>query len=256
VKAWGNQGASCINNIPVTVTGTSTPTPTSGPTIPSNAVATKALQNLTNWTAQYDAGTSGSASGVTSLVTTPALSGSARKFATTYTNYGGERYNVKLKTDQASTNFVYDTNIYLASPANDIANIEMDLNQVMTNGQTVIFGFQCDGWAHTWDYTENAGSPTSPNDKWVHSNQVCDPQKWSTNAWHHVQVSYSRDSSGNVTYHSVWLDGVQQDLNVTVNSAFALGWAASLNMNFQIDGMTSTSGSATVVLDNTTLYSW
>ncbi|HWG21698.1 MAG TPA: hypothetical protein VG225_14295 [Terracidiphilus sp.] len=256
VKAWG-AGVSCAANIAVTVLAPITTT--SSPTIPSDAVAIKAIQNLSIWQAAFDTGTGGSgasATGAMQLVSSPSVSGSARQFVTTYTNYGGERYNVKVGTDAVSTNFVYDTKIYLASPSSDIANIEMDLNQVMSNGQTVIFGFQCDGWSNTWDYTENAGTPTSPSDKWVHSNQTCTPRNWSTNTWHHVQISYSRDSSGNVTYNGVWFDGVEQALNVTVPSAFALGWAPSLNINFQIDGMTSTSGSATVYLDNTTLYSW
>ena len=39
----------------------------------------------------------------------------------------------------------------------------------MPNGDTVIFGFQCDGWDGTWDYTENAGTPTAPIDHWVNS---------------------------------------------------------------------------------------
>jgi hypothetical protein len=214
------------------------------------------IHKLTNWTAEHDAGTSGSSTGTTSLVTSPALSGSARQFAVTYTNYGGERYNIKFSKDKDSSNFVYDTQIYIANPSTGIANIEMDLNQVMSNGQTVIFGFQCDGWSHTWDYTANSGTPTSPVAHWLHSTQSCYPQQWTTNAWHHVQVQYSRDSSGNVTYKAVWLDGVEQDINVTVLSAFALGWAPSLNSNFQIDGYNSTSGSATVYLDNLTLYSW
>jgi len=132
----------------------------------------------------------------------------------------------------------------------------MDINQVMSNGQTVIFGLQCDGWSHSWDYTANLGTPTSPNDQWIHSNQTCNPQAWATNTWHHVQVSYSRDNSGNVTYKSVWLDGVQQNLNVTTNSAFALGWAPTILTNFQVDGMTALPGTATIYLDNFTLYRW
>ena len=132
----------------------------------------------------------------------------------------------------------------------------MDLNQVMANGQTVIFGFQCDGWSHSWDYTANAGTPTSPKDQWIHSNLPCNPQTWPTNTWHHVQVSYSRDNAGNVNYKSVWLDGVRQDLNVTTNSSFALGWAPTLITNFQVDGMTALPGIATIYLDNTTVYRW
>jgi hypothetical protein len=254
VKSWGNQGGACDTDIAITVTSPAV----AGPTIPANAIAIKAIQNLTTWQAAFDAGTGGTASssGIMNLVGAPALSGSARQFITTYANYGGERYSTRIGSDQSTANFVFDTYIYLASPINDIANIEMDLNQVMTNGQTVIFGFQCDGWSRSWDYTANTGTPTSPNDQWIHSNQTCNPQAWATNTWHHVQVSYSRDNSGNVNYKSVWLDGVEQDLNVTTNSAFALGWGATILTNFQVDGMTALPGTATVYLDNLTVYRW
>jgi hypothetical protein len=253
VKSWGKGGSSCVSDIALTVKVSVAP---SSPSIPSTAVMTKALQNLAAWTAEHDPGTSGSSSGAMSLVTSPAMSSSARQFATTYTNYGGERYNIKFAKDQASTNFVFDTQIYIAKPSSGIANIEMDVNQVMANGQTAIFGFQCDGWSRTWDYAVNTGTPTSPVAHWMHSTQSCNPQQWSANAWHHVQIQYSRDNSGNITYKSVWLDGVKQDLNVTALSAFALGWTPSVNINFQVDGYTSTSGSSTIYLDNMSLYSW
>jgi hypothetical protein len=90
----------------------------------------------------------------------------------------------------------------------------------------------------------------------VHSNQACSVQNWTPNAWHHVQISYSRDNSGNVTYKSVWLDGVQQDLNATVYSSFALGWSPTLLTNFQVDGNTAASSTSTVYLDNLTIYRW
>ena len=260
VKSWGPNNAACDTDIALNVVA-SAPTP-SGPTIPSNAIAIKAIQNLL-WKAEFDAGTiiggvpTASSSGVTVPVTAPTLSGSARQFVTTYANYGGERYYANIGADTAATNFVYDAYIYLQSPINDIANVEMDMNQVMANGQTVIFGFQCDGWSGTWDYTANTGSsPTSYKDQWLHTNQTCNPQRWSTNSWHHVQVSYSRDNYGNVTYKSVWLDGVEQDINVTTNSVFALGWGSALITNLQIDGMTALPGTATVYLDNVTVYRW
>jgi hypothetical protein len=154
VKSWGNQGAACDTDLGLNIVSAA---PVSGPTIPSNAIAIKAIQNLTTWQAAFDPGTGGTASssGIMNLVTAPAISGSARQFITTYSNYGGERYSVKIGTDSSTSNFVYDTWLYLASPITDIANIEMDINQVMPNGQTVIFGFQCDGWSHSWDYTVN-----------------------------------------------------------------------------------------------------
>jgi hypothetical protein len=133
--------------------------------------------------------------------------------------------------------------------------VEMDLNQVMANGQTVIYGVQCDGWSGTWDYTLNAGTPEHQIDVWAHSKSACNPRTWEINTWHHIQITYLRNDVGKVTYQSVWLDGVQHPLNVTVPSAVALGWGPSLLTNFQVDGYHG-SGSSTVYLDNLVIYRW
>jgi hypothetical protein len=173
---------------------------------------------------------------------------------TSFTNNGNERFWVSFGDDNTSSNFLYDTWVYIQSPNTQLANIEMDMNQTMPNGQTAIFGFQCDGWNGTWDYTKNAGTPQNPVDTWVKSNQACNPRQWSVNAWHHVQVAYARDNSGNINYQTVWLDDVPQAINATVNSAFALGWAPSLLTNLQVDGIGN--GQAIVYIDNLTVYRW
>jgi hypothetical protein len=145
--------------------------------------------------------------------------------------------------------------VYVASPSDGIANLEFDMNQVLANGQTVIYGFQCDGYSSTWDYTENSGSPAAYVDHWLHSTAACNPGQWTTDTWHHLQVTYSRDDAGNVTYHSVWFDGAEQDIDATVPSAFALGWGSVLLTNFQVDGVGAT-GSSTVYIDNLTVSRW
>jgi hypothetical protein len=250
IKSWGNQGAPCVTSINLTVV----PPPTS--TIPSDAINSTALQTLGNWEAADDFATgSGISRGLMGIVSSPSLSGYAREFTATYSNSSGERFDVVFGADTESQNFLYDAWVDIAGPSNDIANIEMDMNQVMPNGQTAIFGFQCDGYSGTWDYTVNAGTPQNPSDIWRHSYSECNPREWSTNAWHHIQISYSRDGAGNVTYKSVWLDNIESDLYITVPSAFALGWSPALLTNFQIDGLGS-SGSATVYLDNLTIYRW
>jgi hypothetical protein len=224
--------------------------------VPADALVFNRVQALNTWLEVGDtAGTNSTASGQTAIVASPSLSGAARKFATQFTNYGDERYWVVFGDNTTVTNFLYDGWVYLARPSNGIANIEFDMNQVMSNGQTVIYGFQCDGYSGTWDYTANEGTPQAPSDQWLHSAFRCNPRNWSTNAWHHVQITYSRDAYGTVTYESVWLDGVEQDLNATVRSAFALGWGPVLLTNFQVDGYGS-SGSSTVYLDNLTVYTW
>ncbi len=64
---------------------------------------------------------------------------------TDYTGSSAERYYVSFGQDTAATHFLYDAWVYLDGSVSDVANLEMDVNQVMANGQTVIFGFQCDG---------------------------------------------------------------------------------------------------------------
>jgi len=219
VMSWGKGGSSCVSNVPITVV----PSPVS--TLPSNAIAVRGIQAMANWQAAIDTATNAAPStlGVTELAGAPSLSGTSREFTTTFAGVGGERYDVSFGSDTSATNFLYDAWVYLPSPSSDIANLEFDLNQVLANGDTVIFGFQCDSWLKTWDYTANAGTVKVPVDEWLPSTASCNVQSWSTNTWHHVQISYARDAEGNATYQSVWLDNVKQDLNVTVPAAFALG---------------------------------
>jgi hypothetical protein len=251
VKAWGDKGSSCVTDVAITVTAGGSRTLF----VPSNATSISNIQVSGDWHAIHDTGGKGSASGVTSVVSSPAHSGSARKFVTSFKDSGDERYAVSFGDDESATNFLYDGWVYLTSSSNTIGNIEMDLNQVMSNGQTVIFGVQCDGWYGTWDFTRNAGSAAHWKDEWIHSRARCNPRSWSINTWHHVQISYSRNDDGVVTYNSVWLDDSEQSLNATVFSAFALRWSPTLLTNFQVDGAGS-SGSNTVYLDDLVIYRW
>ena len=251
VKAWGSDGALCTASVAITVASPLSPT---GPVIPANAILARDLQALSNWKAANDPAAGASSSGTTAIVDSPSLSGYTREFDTAFSNSGGELYYISYGSDPKATNFLYDGWLYLTASADSIANLEMDMNQVMSNGQTVIYGFQCDGYSGTWDYTENAGSPANPVDHWLHSSAACNVRKWAQNTWHHVQVTYSRDNIGNVTYHSVWLDGTESSIDATAPSAFALGWAPVLLSNFQVDGLGD--GKSTVYLDRLTIARW
>jgi hypothetical protein len=260
VKVWNDWGGVCVTDVSVNVGGTGTPpAPTGGDAlsrVPSDAVAVSAIQNLGNWANVHDAGTPGWSSGWTGTQGSPSLTGSAREFASTLSNYAGQRYSSQIGDDNTSHNFLYDTWVYVAGNADGFKNLEFDLNQTMQNGQTALMGFQCDGWSGTWDYTVNAGSPTRPVDKWVHSDAHCDPQEWGANQWHHIQIHMTRDDSGWVTYNSVWLDGAQQDFYVHVFSGFALGWGPALLTNFQVDGSSSGTTSPILYLDRMVIYRW
>ena len=248
VKAWGVSGASCITDVAVTV-GTSS-------SVPSNAASVSSLQTLGGWSAVHDSGTPGSSSGWSGITSSPSRSGAARKFSMNYSYYGGERYSISFGDDEEASNFLFDTWVYIPSPNTGLRTLELDLNQVLSGGQTVVYGMQCDGWSNTWDITVNKGTTTHPSDQWVHTGAHCNVRSWSTNAWHHVQLSYSRNDTGWITYKSVSLDGVKQTINTTALGAYALGWGPTLLANVQIDGATGGSGSAAAIVDDLTVYRW
>jgi hypothetical protein len=247
-KAWGQYGQVCVTDVYVTVAANAS-------LVPNGSASVGALQMLGNWVSEHDADTGGWSSGATSIVNSPSRTGSAREFYTTYGNSGGERYHAAFADDESAYNFVYDGWIYLTDSTANLGNLELDLYQVMPNGQTVIYGMQCDGYTGTWDYNANWTGPTSPTNTWMRSSAPCNMRSWGRNQWHHLQLSYSRTDWGVVTYHSVYVDGVQQPINATAPSAYALGWGPVLLTNLQIDGLGS-SGSVTIFLDDLTIYRW
>jgi hypothetical protein len=256
VKSWGKSGSSCMATITVQVTQVTDDVVANASVVPSSSIKVDHIEVLNSWRSVNDSAVSGWSSGAMSLVYSPAHSGHARKFVTKYSHYGAHRYSVSFDDNRSSRNFFYDGWVYIASPSTNLGNLEMDLNQTMPNGQTVIFGVQCDGYSGTWDYSVNRGSARYPNGAWAHANAHCNPREWSTNRWHHVQISYSRNDSGWVTYKSVWLDGHQYSINATAFSAYSLGWGSHLVTNFQVDGRGSGSGTNTVYLDDLKVSRW
>jgi hypothetical protein len=245
VKCWGPNGAHDHTPVNITVVPANT-------TPPNNITVVSNIQSLPNWVWDHDPGTNGDSSGTSDLISSPSLSGNTRQFSVNFSDSGGEIFHSSFGKDTAATHFIYDAYLWL-SDASSLANIEMDMNQVIANGDTVIYGFQCNGYAGTWDYALNPGQPAG---RWHHSNVACpDPKTWAPNTWHHVQISYSR-VGGIVTYETVALDGQQSDLvGATGNSASPLGWGQTLLTNFQLDGHGS-DGSITAYVDNLTISRW
>lgn len=253
VKAWGQSGSICVTSISINVTAGTT---TAASIIPSTADIISHIQALSGWKSAHDSGGPGSSTGSMAIVSSPALYGSTRRFVTSFSNYGDERYSISFSDNVDAKNLFYDTWVYLTSSSSKIGNLEFDLNQVMSNGQTALIGVQCDGYTGLWAYNVNKGSAGSPKPAWVgKSGTHCNPRSWSINKWHHLQASFYRSSTGTVTYHSVWLDGVQTTLNVQAFVAADLGWAPVVNTQFQVDGLGS-SGTVTAYLDNLTVSMW
>jgi hypothetical protein len=247
VKCWGPHDARSDTSLNITIVPTNT-------TVPSNVTVVSDIQSLPNWAWNHDPGTPGDSSGTSDVTNTPSMSGNARQFSLSFSDSGGEIFHSSFGKDTAATHFIYDAYVWLTD-ASTLANIEMDMNQVMANGDTVIYGVQCNGYSGTWDYALNPGAQGSG--RWNHSNVACpEPKNWEPNTWHHVELSYFRDSAGNVTYQSVSLDGQLSDfVNATGNSAQSLGWGPTLLTNFQLDGH-GAEGSITAYLDKVTVSRW
>lgn len=253
VKAWAGGGLVCVKDVAINVSASA-----AGPEsiIPSTVDKVSSIEALSGWQATHDVGGPGSSSGAMSIVSSPSLYGNTRRFVTSFANNGDERYSIAFADDVNAKNFFYDVWIYLTSSSSMIANIEFDTNQVMPNGNTVLMGFQCDGYSGQWAYTVNQGTSTSVKPHWVSkSGTSCNPRSWSQNTWHHVQASFSRDGAGYITYKSIWLDGKESVLNVVAFGGADLSWAPVINTQFQIDGLGS-GGTVTAYLDNLTISAW
>jgi hypothetical protein len=256
-KSWTSKGICPVVSTTFNVgssSTSSTPSSISSGTvtsIPSYAIGSANLDGK-YWAYEQDAGVPGSARGSTAFPATTPLYDDARKFYMTYSKHGGVRWHVSFAKDAAATHFIYDTYVYIVDPA-QVANLELDMNQVMSNGKTVIFGTQCSSYTKTWEYTYVSGGA-----HWKSSNVPCNPKTWAAKSWHHVQIASHRNSSGYVTYDWVNVDGAHHAFsNATVYSAESLGWAhGDLLINFQMDGANYTSGSITAYIHKMTIFRW
>ncbi len=145
--------------------------------IPSYAISSGNLDTSPNWLWNHDDGTPGTSVGSLTAVQQPSPNGQgAEEFNVSYADYGGENYHLVFGQDENATHFVYDTYVYLMNPA-QVANLELDINQVLANGETVILATQCSHYSGTWQYTVVANAQPY----WKASDIPCDPTTWKAN---------------------------------------------------------------------------
>jgi hypothetical protein len=259
-KSWTARGACPVVNTQFTVGAGSAPPPPSSPPpssspsfgIAANAISSGDLDGKGPWGQIHDGGTPGTSRGSSVYPATTPLYDDARKFYMTYSNRGGERWNLSVDHDAKATHFVLDTYVFFPNPS-EVLNLELDINQVMANGETVIVGTQCSGVTGTWESAYTSGKL----DHWWSSSIKCDPRKWSANAWHHIQIGMHRDGNGVVTHDWVTLDGTQHAWGRTQLSAHFLGWAPGvMDVQYQIEGSSKGSGSVTSYIHKLTVYRW
>lgn len=252
VEEWDYCGGASFTQINNIVVGGAAASSSSG--IPSYAQVSGSIDGWGSWQWEHDGGTPGTSSGSSYYaVSSPSTDGNSREIAVSYWDHGGERYHTSVTNDAAATHFVYETSVYIVDPS-QIANIEMDINQVMSNGRTVIFGSQCSSYSGTWEYVKVSNN--SPH--WYSSNLSCNPKNLSAYAWHHIQVASHRDQYGNAFYDWVNVDGKTSYFSgASGYDSLGLGWATgSVTMNFQLDGASSSNGYMKLYMDGTNVYRW
>jgi hypothetical protein len=256
-KSWVSSGACPAVSTTFSVGGTSSTssgTTSAAYSLPSTAISFGVIDGKGGWTGEHDAGTPGSSRGSMVYPATVSSWDYARKFYMTYTDHGGERWHVTFASNGSAMNFSLDTYVYLVNPS-QVANLELDLNQVTSSGKTIMFNTQCSSYSKTWEYTAVSSTGSS---HWKSSNIYCNPKTWAAKTWHHIQIGYHRDSYGNVTHDWVNLDGTHHVFSgAKAYASRSLGWQpGSVLTNFQIDGASTSSGSVTAYIHSMKFYHW
>jgi len=173
----------------------------------------------------------------------------------------GNHWGDALALFMTSAHSPYYFSLHASDPADPDGGSRKDTGHTFLcgptgSGKTVLIGFQCDGYTGKWAYNANHGSASNPKIAWVSkSGTSCNPRSWAQNKWHHVQASFYRSSGGTVTYHSIWLDGVETKLNVQQFAGADLNWDPVIVTQFQVDGLGS-SGTVTAYLDSLSISAW
>lgn len=241
-----------FNPAPV-ITPPPPPPPSGAPTIPPSAIAVDLINPTTAWKNTKDAGTPGTATFSNNYPVSGIFPDDARAFSIAYSGAAGVRFSNSFAKDTTATHFVYDT--VVESPDwTHTANLELDTNQVKSNGKTAILGTQCSSYSKTWEVTLMS---STGGWHWVPTNLFCNPLTWTPNVPHHVRIFGTIDAAGVSTYEGVELDTAYSTFTgATGPTARSLGWSVgSVLPNFQIGGL-GASGSATIYADKLTIYRW
>jgi hypothetical protein len=317
VKAWNTSGALCETDVNITVDASTggglTPGSTQNafvgieqdgdnPGPYDNCGGSQTPQNR-SWQTQPDCGTpplgtmsgkSGTTQKMAPPTPPPSNDSTTRQYQMTYTQSGGgvrwfdpltnDSVNTSGPANDTFTQFQYDAWIYFPNDSNNVSysrsvmNIEMDLNQVVTetlSDGTVrhnlyIFATQCNLERGKWQVTRRANG-------WVDTDQPCTRSQWEPAAgaqpiWHHVQIQFYRgpNPTDSITYYGISMDGGAAQLfqncaqeNGTpvpaCDSTPSLGtdWTpGTLGPNFQLDGESTSGGSVTAYVDKFIIYRW
>jgi hypothetical protein len=195
--------------------------------IPANAKVISDIQRMPNWESCTDCANGASATySMTEGISSPSLSGSSAQFSLLNGTapWGQALWWKYLTRDDSATHFVYDLYFYLDNPKAAQA-LEFSVSQSV-GGNRYEFATQCamasEGRWRVWDPAKQA---------WANSNVSCAPP--GANAWHHLTGEFERNSSNQVVFDALTLDGNRGEVNMTM--AHQSDSSNGLDVSFQMD---------------------
>src|SRR5579859_408561 len=218
-----------------------------GSTTPSNAKVFPDIQKMTGWqSCTACTGSPFAAFSMTEGVNSPSLSGASARFQLLSGTqpFGGALWFKFLGSQDSATHFIYDLQFYMDNPAAPQA-LEFNVSQ-SAGGSHYNFSTRCDlvgtrTW-RVWDPIKNS---------WTGSSAPC--VQPAANTWNHLSWEFQRDSSGNVIFAAVTMNGNRSVVNMTM--PHTPDSQSGVDVAFQIDA-NQTATPVSVWLDKVSLTYW
>lgn len=223
------------------------------PIIPMTAKNTGNILIIPGWKMEKDGGTPGTATNIKMVVNED---GSAL-FAADQLKKAGVRWSVTAAKNvpDTVTHFCYDILMQFQDPTQQ-ACVEMDINQVTSDGLTWLLCVQASEYSDSYEYTllKSSGSYG-----WNPSTIKVNPTLWKANVDKHIRIFTHRD----LPTGKVWYDGVEEDslYNPFASTAVgisdsAMGWTKEIILpNFQLDGANA-AGHISALVKNFNISYW
>ena len=232
---------------PAVTTASPADPPPPGSTTPSNAKVFSDVQKLPGWeSCTACTGSAFAAFSMTQGVAAPSQSGASARFQMLPGTkpFGGALWFKRLGSVDSATHFVYDLYFYMENPSGPQA-VEFNVTQ-SAGGSHYDFSTQCDlidtrTW-RVWDPVKKEWAGTS-------ASCVQPPP----NTWNHLVWEFERNSSGQVVFSAVTLNGNRSAVNVTM--PHTADKRSGVDVAFQLDA-NQTATPFSVWLDKINLTYW
>ncbi len=246
VKAWDSTGASFSKSVTVSVSGTSSTTPTTSVSIPSTAKTFNHIEDMTGWGSCTTCAGGGANASYSwkQWQSSPSIDGSSGKLwvgGTTSFSHG--LIWRRMGTSTSATHFVFDMYYQLDAPTHS-QGLEFAANQSLSSGWYK-FSTQCSFGSGVWKVWD------SKNQGWVKTGIACTRPPART--WQHVVFEYAR-SGGKAVFVAITINGTKHYVNKSFYPQSKSG-DGSIGIHFQVDG-NSTQDDYTAWIDKLSLYYW